>query len=444
MHEPDGRARTEADGQRVGLDAWWLVFVLFLFYALSYIDRSLVAHIVDPIRASFNLSDFQISLIMGPAFAFAYAAASLPAGWLADKYDRRLVVLVGAMFWSLMTVACGLVTDATGLAIARMLVAVGEALLVPAGAALIADRFPPTRLATALGLYGTGAKAGTSLAYFAAAGALAMAGWMIATNQHFGREAWQLVFIVVGLPGVVLALLPLTLRKTAPTVTARRNIADAQVRMTDFLRQQKYVLTMLILGFLFLAVAAGAITAWLPTFMQRNYGWTAAQYGPWIGTITALAAVIALPKGLLSDWLYARGVRDASVRMLIWLTAISAPFCAAMFFLPGPYAFIACMGVVQVVALSYSVHTMTAIQLISPTAIRGRMIGLLTTVIPIFSQGLGPTSIGALTDFVFRDPQKLGAALAIVTTGGLTLSLVFLCLALPRVRQILQPSPAAA
>lgn len=425
---------THAEAQRVGLDAWWVVFILFLFYAVSFVDRSLIAHIVDPIRESFSLTDFEMSLILGPAFAFAYAAASFPAGWIADKFDRRIVIMLGALFWSLMTVACGLAASAIDLALARMCVAIGEALLVPASAALIADRFPPSRLATALGIYVTGAKVGTSLVYFIAAGAISGAGWLVATNAHFGLTPWQLVFVIVGLPGVFLAFLPLTIRKAS--VGVRRG-AQNSARLSAFLRRERSALVPMVLGFLFLALPAGAIIAWLPTFMQRQYEWDAPHYGPWIGTITAVAALIALPKGLLSDWLYTRGVRDAAIRTIIVLAAISTPFAAVMFFLPNPYVFLACLAIVQIAALSYAVHTMTAIQLITPVELRGRMLGLVTMVIALFSHGLGPALIGGMTEFVFNDGKKLGAALAIVVTGGLLLSLVFFCIALPRVRRIL-------
>ncbi|MCR5879599.1 MFS transporter [Phenylobacterium sp. J367] len=199
-----------------GAGAWWMVFVLFTFYLMSYVDRTIVAHLVGPLKQSLSLSDFQMGLVLGPAFAVTYSLAMLPAGWIVDRFDRRLVVGGAMIFWSLMTMACGLASSAIGLVAARMLIAVGEALLTPSAYALIGDRFPRRSLASALALYNTGAKAGTSVAFFVAAAAIAAAGVLHAAGTFGGRfEPWQIVFFLVGAPGLVLGLLPLTFGRRA-------------------------------------------------------------------------------------------------------------------------------------------------------------------------------------------------------------------------------------
>jgi MFS family permease len=428
-------------GPMAGIGMWWTAAVLSLLYILSYVDRTIAAHLVDPIKHSFSLSDFEMSLILGPAFGFTYALASIPAGWFADRFDRRIVIMCGVLFWSLMTIACGFATSAVALVAARMMVAIGEATLGPAAASLIADRFPPRHLGAGMAVYQSGAKLGSSLGYFVAAGAIVVATALAAPGALIsGHQPWQLVFVLVGLPGLVVAFLPLTFSKVARTTPRKSKASGASKgELINFLREHKRIFLPLILAFLLIAIPGGAMNAWLPTFMSRTFDWTPAIYGPKLGVTTAIAAMAVIPNGLLIDWLYKRGVRDASLRILTYLLMFAVPLAASVFFL-GPDYFVIGIGLLQFVVLSYPFFVLTSVQVITPSHLRGRMTGVLIALVPIFSQGLGPMLIGAMTDFLFEDPKKIGVALAIVATTAISGGFILLRVVLARVGPLLPPA----
>ncbi|MDB5424962.1 MAG: permease of the major facilitator superfamily [Phenylobacterium sp.] len=426
-----------------GFGGWWVVFVLFLFYLMSYVDRTIIAHLVDPMKASLHLGDFEMGLLLGPAFAFAYSLAMLPAGWVVDRFDRRTVVGGAMIFWSLMTIACGLASSIFWLVAARMMIAVGEAVLTPAAYALIGDHVPRRQLTTGLAFYNTGAKAGTSVAFFVAAGAIAAAGVLRDGSALGGRfESWQIVFFLVGVPGLLFGLLPLTFRASPAREAPVRSTPQADpLGALTFVRRNLRILLPLLVGITFVATANGAMSSWLPTHMQRAYGWNATQYGPPIGAMLAVAALLTVAQGYLVDRLYARGMRDAPIRYLSWMLAVATPVVAVAFTLKGPWPFLACIGVLQAIVLPYALYLGSIIQLISPPAMRGRMTSIMVSLIPIFSQGLGPLLIGALTDFVFHDPKKLGMALGLVMTAGIFLGFVMLRISLKRLHTLLPATP---
>ncbi len=427
-------ASAPADERRITIASWWMVFVLFCFYLMSQIDRGIIAQFVDPIRKTYNLGDFQMSLILGPAFAVSYSLAALPGGWIVDKFDRRLVAGGAMMFWSLATMACGFAPGLIWLAVARMMLAVGEAMLNPVAFAFIGDCFPKARLSSAMAVYNTAPKVGASLSYFTVAAAIVAA---LALKTNFapaaGFATWQIVFVVFAAPGLILAFLPLTFggAYARPQGHATKTVSAApRESLLAFIKEHRAFLIPLFLANALTAIVNGALTAWLPTFMQRHYGWTPAQYGPPIGTIVAVAAVVTVFHGLIIDRLFKRGVRRSSARYFSWTLAASLPFVFAAFFMANPWHFLICLAAIYVLVLPYSLYFSIGIQMITPSHLRGRMTGLTIAVVPVFSQGLGPMLIGGLTDFVYHDPMKIGSALAVVMIGGLTTALVFQRLAL--------------
>ena len=196
----------------VGWKSWWMVGVLFFLYMLSILDRIVITMLVTPIKQDLLLSDFQMSVILGPAFAIFYALFGLPLGWAADRYPRRWVVFLGVTLWSLMTMMSGLARSFGALLVARIGVGVGEAALGPSAYSLLADEFPRERLTTAISVYQMAAKFGTAAAFAVGGIAIAFATHLVAMDIPFVRDAkpWQLVFLMLGLPGLLAGLLAFT------------------------------------------------------------------------------------------------------------------------------------------------------------------------------------------------------------------------------------------
>ena len=162
--------------------AWTVVVLLLLAYAVSLIDRQVLSLLVQPIKASLDISDTQISLLHGLAFAIFYTMFGILIGRAVDKYNRRNIIVAGITLWCLATIACGLASSFAGLFIARMFVGVGEATLSPAAFSMIADYFPPERRARAMSVFSTGVFVGSGLALILGGAAIE------ATGQYSGIE----------------------------------------------------------------------------------------------------------------------------------------------------------------------------------------------------------------------------------------------------------------
>ena len=198
-----------------GARAWYVTAILTALYTLAFIDRQVLGLVLEPIRRHLLLTDTQASLLAGSAFALFYVTLGLPLGQLADRANRRNLIAAGVLLWSLMTAACGLASSFWQLFAARVGVGIGEAALSPAALSMISDYFPPERRARPLATYTLALAIGSGLAYLVGGSiSAAVAGMPDFRIPFIGHvEAWQATFITVGAPGIVFALLVLTIRE---------------------------------------------------------------------------------------------------------------------------------------------------------------------------------------------------------------------------------------
>ena len=186
--------------------------MLTLLYVSSFIDRNILSQLVKPIRADIGISDTEYSYLSGLAFVVFYTAIGIPLGRLADRGSRNLMVAIGCAIWSVMTALCGLAGSFWSLFLGRIGVGVGEAAMSPAAYSLLADYFPPGRLASAMSVYSAGAPVGGGLALLIGGFGLDYAAGLTGSDGILdGYRPWQLVFFMVGLPGILLALLALAI-----------------------------------------------------------------------------------------------------------------------------------------------------------------------------------------------------------------------------------------
>jgi MFS family permease len=212
--------------------AWYTVAILFMFYWLSILDRLIISLLVKPIRQDLNISDFELSLLQGFAFGIFYAICGLPLGWLVDRMSRRKIIYFGVTVWSFATFSCGLARNYFQLFLSRVGVGAGEASLSPAAYSLLADSFPPQKLTLAITIFGLGSLIGTGMAYALGGMVVEMAsnGDPVILPLIGEAKPWQLVFMVIGLPGVLLALLAFTLREPVRRVEMKNAAADGAGR----------------------------------------------------------------------------------------------------------------------------------------------------------------------------------------------------------------------
>lgn len=398
------------------IEPWWMVSVLLLFYVISILDRLVINMLVIPIQTDLGLSDFQISLLLGPAFAICFGLCGYPLGWATDRFSRRGVIFGGIVAWSLATVATGMAKTFPFLFAARMGVGAGEAGLQPAAYSLIADKFPKERMTTALSIFGMGPKVGTAFAF-------AVGGWVIAYSAAheglvlpvFGEvNSWRLAMLLIGAPGILLAFLAFTFSE--PSRKNHVKPANDGVNVFAYMGQSKRLFISLLLGFACAAVAAASLVSWIPTYITREFGWTPREYAPIMGVVNIISASSILCKGMIIDWLYKRGVKDAHVRFYTWLLAVTPPLAIVAFSLSNPYWFMAAYAVIDVVLVSFLLYIAATVQLLVPNRMRGQTTAIFMFVTATVAAGFAPTIVASITDFVFQDQQQLGKSLLIVTT----------------------------
>jgi MFS family permease len=419
------------------IEPWWMVSVLLMFYVISILDRLVINMLVIPIQKDLGLSDFQISLLLGPAFAICFGLCGYPLGWATDRFSRRKVVFGGIVFWSIATVATGLAKTFPFLFAARMGVGAGEAGLQPAAYSLIADKFPKERMTTALSIFGMGPKVGTAFAF-------AVGGWVIAYSAaHEGMvlpligevNSWRLAMLLIGAPGILLAFLAFTFSE--PSRKNHVKPAASDVSVFRYMGQNKPLFISLLVGFAFAAVAAASLVSWVPTYITREFGWTPKEYAPIMGVVNIISASSILFKGVIIDWLYKRGVKDAHVRFYTWLLALTPPLAIAAFSMSNPYWFMGLYAVVDVVLVSFLLYIAATVQLLVPNRMRGQTTAIFMFVTATIAAGLAPTIVASITDFWFGDQQQLGKSLMIVTTSASIVAFVVLRYSLRHLRPAL-------
>jgi MFS family permease len=298
--------------------AWYAVAIFAIALMFNFLDRGVIALLVEPIKRDLHLSDTAVGFLMGPAFVIFYLFLGLPIARLADSRSRRAIIGVGLALWSAMTALCGLAQSFGTLFALRIGVGVGEACSGPATYSMMADMFPKERLARAIATMNFGFVAGTGLATI-------LAGWVIlfvsgADSFHLpligSVRPWQATFIAVGLPGVVVAALFTTVieparrgRMTASTGATLALGRAIPVRdLLSFLAVNKTTYLPMFLGLACQSVVAFGIQNWAPTFFVRTYGWTIPHYAFTAGILMLLLFPVGLiPGSLLAEWLTRKG-----------------------------------------------------------------------------------------------------------------------------------------
>jgi len=410
---PATKAFTQAPSAR----AWYAVWILTVAYVLSFIDRQILTLLVPAIQADLALSDVEVSLLIGAAFAVCYCLAGLGLGWLVDRFERRGIAVAGVTFWSLMTALCGTASSYAGLFLARMGVGVGEATLSPAAYSLMADALPPDRLVRGIGIYSTGAVVGIAVAY--ALGGL-LVEWATATATIalplIGVvRGWQAPFFVMLVPGLVVAALLLYSREPA-----RRHVKQTtDASLTVFLRQHGRAIFLLFFGMGLQSIVVQSILSWGPSIMTRRYHWAAGEIGIAMGTVLLIAGVLGNVGGAFVG---SRRVAAGGASNLTGLCLASsiALICVAPLgaIADTPGATLAVLAIGFGCGVFATAPALSALQLASPGELRGRMTALFLLTTQLIGMAIGPTLVAVFTQYVFRDPAKLFLAQASAATFG--------------------------
>lgn len=419
--------------------SFYVVGVLMVAYTFSFLDRMVLSLMLDPIRQDLGLTDTEISLLAGTAFAVCYVGFAFVFGRWTDTRGRRNAIALGIALWSLATVACGLANSFWRLFAARMAVGVGEASLNPAAYSMIPDYFPPERRGLAMSIFACGASVGGGLAMVAGG---MIVEWALAANPtlpFLGQIApWKIVFIAVGFPGLLVALLVLLtvrepVRRTPPASEA---VGTPSLRdVGAYLKTHWAVFLPIFVGFSGFAVNGYAFMVWGPAYFMRLHGLTPVEVGILFGIgfgVCGTAGVIA--GGLWSDFLVRKGQAHGPIKVSLWAAWLSAPPFLLAYLLPNTPLAIFFFVVGMFGASMPGGIQATMVQSLTPSRMRGLLAALYGTVVTIMGLGVAPTLTAVMTDQVFG-PGGLGKSLAVTTIVSLTACSVLLMIGLPAARR---------
>jgi MFS family permease len=308
---------------------WYAISILLIAFVFSFIDRTIIALLVEPIKQDLGISDFGIGLLQGLAFAIFYALVGIPIGRLADRYSRRGIITVGIFLWSLMTAACGLTKSFLGLFLVRVGVGVGEAALSPSAYSMISDLFPKHKLGRALSVYQAGAFLGAGIAFLA--GGMVIQMLSAAGPVEFPVigiiKPWQMTFFVVGLPGILVGFLMLTVKEpTRRGKLAGHSDGIPLRQVLGYVRINRRLFVLLFAGFALLAVPITTFMTWVPAYMSRVHHYSRADTGLMLGLILLVFSPAGVYfGGWLIDKLQKRGHADATFRIGLIAATLLVP-----------------------------------------------------------------------------------------------------------------------
>jgi MFS family permease len=415
------------------LYSWIVVAILVVILTSNYLDRTILALIIQPLRADLKISDTQVSLIGGLAFSVMYALAGIPVGRIADLWSRRNLIAIGVGLWSLMTAICGLTSSFWSLFAARMGFGIGEATMTPSSYSLVSDYFPRERLPRAMSIFALGIPIGQGLA-------LAFGGWLIHTLTTVAPHVslpftgsvkpWQMVFLVIGLPGILLVLPALAIREPVRQGLRREDVHGSPTfgDVVRFLSSHIQVYGSLFCGVALQTWFSLGAAYWIPTFMVREHNYSIQEIGLVLGICTVIFGVAGV---LTAGWLSAKfiqyGRRDGPILVGMYYSA-GLMACGII----GCLAPSSLVSIVFIGALPFFQNTWTpsgcpaALQMITPNRMRGQISAVYQLVAVVVGGSLGATSMGVVTDYIFHRDSAVGLSIALV--GAITLPLSILVL----------------
>ena len=410
---------------------WYMVVLLTLAYFISYIDRTVIGLLVEPMKADLGLTDGQMGLLLGLAFGIFYATMGLPLGWLADRARRVTIVSCAIALWSAATAFCGLASNYMQLFLLRMSVGVGEAALSPCTMSMIADSFPKEKRGKAIAVYSMALSLGTAFAYYVIGSLLAALRGVEVLNWPLvgAIRPWQAVFIIVGVPGLLLALAMLTVREPVRR-DLRQDVSSAPWHMFRHVFTHWKTYLTFVLPFCLMTTVAYT-HFWMPAVFSRTWGMETPEFAQIKAVVTLVSApATVFAAGALSDFLVRRGRDNAPLLIAVVGAFIFAPTGFLIALMPGPFWAFAAMAVSLVGIATTTSTGVTALLMITPAQFRGQITAVYYMAISITGLMLGPSTVGWLSDW-FNGGTGMAGMDALVewilpgATGAKSLALAF-------------------
>ncbi|MHA6769749.1 MFS transporter [Sphingobium ummariense] len=433
----------KADGQERGGErvttprrAALLVLALMLALTLSFIDRQILALLVEPIKAELRIDDTRFGVLQGTAFALFYIGFGIPLGRLADRGSRRNLIIAGIILWSLTTMACGTASSFAALFAWRAGVGIGEAALSPAAYSMITDVVPKRKLSLALGVYNMGVYLGSGLALLVGG---ALLHWLKTADLSAlaflpSAAPWRVVFLCVGIPGLVVAIGFSFIREPRRTdfdvsaETAMPSIGET----ARFIVSERRLFASLVLGFACHNSSLYALLNWIPAFLGRHHHLMPAHVGLLLGVSTLIGGSVGLiGGGMLSDRLFAAKRGDAP--LIVGMIGSVGIALGTLLTVGAPSPQLAATAfafLIMAVALPIG-SASAALQLVVPNRFRGQVSAFYLVSISLAGLTIGPIVPPLISDHLFHDPSRIGQAVAVTVVGAAMLSIILFLIGRP-------------
>jgi MFS family permease len=429
---PAAEAPASASTKYSALHAWGVVLFLMVLLTSSFIDRAILSLLVKPIRADLNLTDTEFSYLAGLAFVVLYTFTGIPLGWVADRWSKRGLIAGGVAVWSIMTASCGLANSFWRLFASRVGVGVGEATLSPSSYALIADLFPPERRARPLSVFTLGIPIGNGLAAM-------IGGSVIAAIAAIGpvdlplvgvTKPWQSVFLIIGLPGLILALLALAIVPDSKhRVAAHEEQQPSFGAVVTYMWRHRDVYGTLAFSLGCFAIYGYGGNQWFPSFLMRVHGLTVAEAGLFFGaSVMGMGVIGSVFAGWLGDRLTQKGRLDV-------LSATGIPYAIGMIvtgslgtICPVEWLSLALVSLSGFFSLTWAGVNISVLQTVTPVRMRGQVSATYLFITNMTGLGIGPTAIAASTDHIFHRDNAVGLSIALVGTLSMIAAIAILLL----------------
>lgn len=406
--------------------AWYMVVILTIAYVLSFVDRYILGLLIEPIKADLGLSDTQIGLLLGPAFAIFYATMGLPLGYLADRKRRTWIVAAGVFVWSFATAASGLARNFLHLFLARISVGVGEATLSPCAMSMISDSFPRANRGRPIAFYTAALSVGAGIASLVSASVLTWAKSVPEISLPLvGTVApWQFTFFIVGVPGLFIAALMFTMREPARQRTQGIEVAPEFSVMLKHVGKRWNIYASFV-AFVCLMTIIAYSQGWYAPMFKRTWGWEAEKYAVVNAFILlAVGPLTVNVAGWLNDKLYAKGNKAAPLIIMIAGALLMVPTGIIAPLMPSAELAMAVLAFNTAGIALTSATGVVGLLNITPSEIRGQTVALYYMTISFAGLFLGPMTVGWLSDNVFGNEHLNHAAAAVPAIFGIPVLLL--------------------
>jgi MFS family permease len=403
---------------------WIGLTILGLVGFLAFLNQQLLALLLDPVKKDLALSDTQIGVLNGFGIAVVYAVAAIPLGWLADRYDRRLVLGGCMIAWSLATAACGFAMSYFGYSAGAIAMAMGEAALIPIIYAMIPPIFPERERATANAIvYAIIVLAG-GLSFMIGGAALGVIDGLKASGVAEGIASWRILFVAAGVLGIPIAFL-LAVVPPAP-VTRPKASSHEGAGFASYLRSNGMTLFLMFMALSLYGMAWLSIGLWTPAMLSRVYGLSAAMAGTYTGAAITLGTIV----GIAVAWWLMRprgsgAERPDPLRIVQAGCWIALPVIVLLPFAPDPMTFLALIGIANGAIVMATAMAPAICQNAAPNIYSSRTIAL-APLVGLLPRAVTPSAIGAISDWI-DDPAK-GLPIAVSVVCGIVLPLSIILL----------------